>query len=375
MSAEHSDFPVSAAGWQPGVPYNNLPPLPPACTLETVAVLKRCVAARAALGELKMAAELIPNQAMLINTLPMLEARGSSEIENIVTTADALFRFAGKPDAEPDAATKEALRYRSALAAGFEDIKRRPLSAGTAIEVCSVLRGTPMRPRALPGTALANAATGEVVYTPPQGEGVINALLANWAEFLHTREELDPLVRMAVGHYQFEAIHPFSDGNGRTGRVLNILFLVQSGLLTLPVLYLSRHIIASKRDYYRLLVDITQNGGAAWEPWLLYMLGAVEKTALWTTRKIAEIRALAETTRAAIRARAPKIYTRELADLLFEQPYCRIENLIKRGIAKRETAARYLRELAGLGLLREQPAGRERLFINEPLMRLLRAEG
>jgi Fic family protein len=354
--------------WRPEQPYNDLPKLPPACELETRAVLKACIEARAALAELKQAAELIPNQAMLINTIPLLEAKDSSEIENIVTTTDQLFQYAqGQDNADP--ATKEALRYRTALHQGFQSLKARPLCTATAVEVCRTLKGVDMDIRRTPGTQLANDRTGQVVYTPPEGEARLRDMLANWERFLHHQTELDPLVRMAMGHYQFEAIHPFADGNGRTGRVLNILFLIQADLLNLPILYLSRHVIAHKADYYRLLLSVTRDH--AWEPWLLFMLQAVAETSKWTTGKIAAIRTLAEHTAEHVRTHLPKIYSRELVDVIFEQPYCRIGNLVEKGIAQRQAASRYLHDLATLGVLREMPLGKEKLFIHPKLMLLL----
>lgn len=306
--------------WRPERPYNQLPALPPMRELESRAVQKACITARAALAELKQAAALIPNQSMLINTLPLLEAKDSSEIENIVTTSDRLFQHA-QAQAGADPATREALRYRTALQQGYESLRGRPLCSATAVEICRTLKGVDMDIRRVPGTQLANDRTGEVIYTPPEGERRLRDLLANWERFLHSAPELDPLVRMAIGHYQFEAIHPFADGNGRTGRVINILYLIEKKLLTLPILYLSRHVIAHKADYYRLLLDVTRI--QAWEPWLLFMLQAVAETSTWTTAKIAAIRALAEHTTEHVRARVPKIYSRELVDVIFEQPCCR----------------------------------------------------
>jgi Fic family protein len=355
--------------WRADKPWNQLPPLPPAADLETKAVLKQCITARAALAELKQAAELIPNQTMLINTIPLLEAKDSSEIENIVTTADQLFQYAQGGDSLANAATKEALRYRTALYAGYQSLAARPLSIATAVDVCRTIKAADLDIRRTPGTQLINDRTGAVIYTPPEGDACLRDLLANWERFLHNQTELDPLVRMAVGHYQFEAIHPFADGNGRTGRVLNNLFLIQAELLTLPILYLSRHIIAHKADYYRLLLDTTRTGNL--EPWVLFMLQAVEETAKWTTGKIAAIRTLAEHTTAHVRERLPKIYTRELVDVVFEQPYCRIGNLVEKNIAQRQSASRYLKELAAIGVLREVQAGKEKLFIHPKLMQLL----
>nr|WP_316642115.1 Fic family protein [uncultured Roseateles sp.] len=363
---------IAAAPWAPEQPHNQLPRLPPAHELEGKTILKACITARVALAELKQAAELIPNQTMLINTIPLLEAKDSSEIENIVTTADQLFQHA-QGDAHADPATKEALRYRSALHRGFQSLKTRPLCTATAVEICRTLKGVDMDIRRTPGTQLANDRSGEVIYTPPEGEATLSELLANWERFLHNEAQLDPLVRMAVGHYQFEAIHPFTDGNGRTGRVLNILFLIQQDLLQLPILYLSRHIIANKADYYRLLLDVTRD--QAWEPWVLFMLKAVETTSQWTTAKIAAIRALAEHTTEFVRSRAPKIYTRELVDVIFEQPYCRIADLVDKGVAQRQAASRYLKELAALGVLREMTVGKEKLFIHPKLMTLLSRDG
>ncbi len=316
----------------------------------------------------EQAAELLPNPAMLINTLPLLEAQASSEIENIVTTADKLFQHL-QADAGAEPATREALRYRRALLEGVVALKTRPLTTRIAESICTQIKGVDMSVRRVPGTALANHTTAEVIYTPPEGEAHIRDLLANWERFLHEQEAIDPLVRMAAAHYQFEAIHPFTDGNGRTGRVLNSLFLVEQGLLPLPILYLSRFIIANKTDYYRLLLAVTREG--AWEPWLLYMLRAVEDTAVWTVAKIAAIRALAAHTADHVRRLLPKIYTRELVDIVFEQPYCRIANLVEAGIAERQAASRHLKALASIGVLREQTFGRERLFVHPKLVTLL----
>jgi len=368
MSKKSHNVNMSAKRWQPDRPYNAMPPLPPAAEVETRAVLRACITARAALAGLKQAAELIPNQAMLINTLPLLEARASSEIENIVTTADKLFRHL-QADSGADTATREALRYRRALLEGVSALKNRPLTTWTAESICTQIKGVEMSVRKVPGTVLANDATGEVVYTPPEGEGRIRDLLGNWERFLHEEETIEPLVRMAAAHYQFEAIHPFTDGNGRTGRVLNSLFLVEQGLLPLPILYLSRYIIANKADYYRLLLAVTRDGD--WEPWLLYMLRGVEDTAAWTTGKIGAVRRLASETTEYVREKLPKIYSHELVNVIFEQPYCRIANLVQARIAGRQAAARYLKALVSIGVLAEQPFGKEKLFVHPKLMNLL----
>jgi Fic family protein len=355
--------------FDPARPYNALPALPPAADIESRAILKACIEARAALAALKHAGSLLPNQAVLINTVPLMEAQASSEIENIVTTADALFRQAQLDERAADPATKEALRYRTALRQGVDLLKRRPLSTAVAVEVCSTLMGREMDVRKVPGTVLTNAATGAVVYTPPVGEVLLREKLANWEKFIHEQEAIDPLIRMAVAHYQFEAIHPFLDGNGRTGRVLNELMLIEQGLLDLPVLYLSRYIIRNRADYYRLLLAVTRE--AVWEEWVLYVLRGVRETATWTTAKIAALRALRSAAADHIRAQLPKLYSHELVDLVFMQPYCRIQNLVSAGIAKRQTASVYLKSLAEIGVLREVEAGREKLFLHPKFLDLL----
>ncbi len=358
---------MSAFQWQAQRPYNSLPSLPPAQDLETKAVLRACITARAALGELKQAAELIPNQAILINTLPLLEAQASSEIENIVTTTDRLFRHLGHQE-QSDPATKEALRYSQALLEGFRTLRDLPIHTGIAESVCSRIRGVDMRVRRVPGTRLENESSGEVIYTPPEGESLLRDLLANWEKFLN-EAQLDPLIRMAAAHYQFEAIHPFTDGNGRTGRVLNSLFLIQENLLTLPILYLSRFIIRHKNDYYRLLLGVT--AAQQWEEWVIFLIHGVEDTARWTTDKIAAIRALASHTTNYVRDAAPGIYSHELVNLIFERPYCRISDLEAAGIAKRQAASRYLKKLVEIGVVEEKQFGKEKLFLHPKFLRLL----
>jgi len=355
--------------FQPDRAFNDLPDLPPGQEVETRAVLKACIDARAALAELRTAGHLIPNQAVLINSIPLLEAQASSEIENIVTTTDRLFRFANMSTDGADPATKEALRYRTALFDGYRTLGQHPLSTRTAIDVCRTIKGVDMDIRATPGTALMNDVTGEVVYTPPEGADLLRNKLANWERYIHDAGDIDPLVRMAVAHYQFEAIHPFTDGNGRTGRVLNLLILIDLGLLEIPALYLSRAIIARKQAYYRLLLKVTTDG--AWEDWILFMLAAVAETARWTTAKIWSIRTLLEETADLLRDRAPKIYSRELAEIVFVQPYCRIGDLVAAGIAKRQSASAYLKAMTALGFLEERTMGREKLFINPKLIALL----
>lgn len=362
------------SNWKPDIPYNDLPPLPPKQDIESKTILKRCIAARASLARLKQAAELIPNQAMLINTLPVMEARASSEIENIVTTTDKLFQSLQMDTERQDPATKEALQYRTALFSGYESLASRPLCTQTAIMICNAIKHPyEMAIRKTGGTALKGGNSGNVVYTPPEGEETIRGKLANWERFIHESGDLDPLIIMAAAHYQFEAIHPFTDGNGRTGRILNSLLLIEKGLLDLPILYLSRYIIENRADYYRLLLGVTERQD--WESWIIYILDGVADTADWTVAKIDAIRRLFEQTRQHIRTHAQGIYTHELVNLLFEQPYTRIANLEAAGIAKRQTASKYLKELSDIGVLQEIAIGRDKLFIHPRLMELLRGEG
>ena len=361
------------ADFDPKQPYNDLPLLPPPLAeIETTEILKACIGARVALAELKQAAELIPNSAVLVNALPLLEARASSEIENIVTTTDKLFEYADLAEERADAATKEALRYRSALYEGTKMVRRRMLTTDMAIQICSTVKGIELDLRSEPGTTLKNRITGDVIYTPPVGQKLLQEKLDNWAEFMHKQVEIDPLVRLAIQHYQFEAIHPFADGNGRTGRILNILFLVEHGLLDSPILYLSRYIIAHKAAYYRLLQQVTQERD--WRSWILFILAGVEETCAWTTDKIKAIRELMDHTAEFVHSELPKIYSWELCALLFKQPYCRIGNLVDAGIAKRQTASVYLKQLCDIGVLMEIKSGRENIFVHPKYIELLTGE-
>ena len=362
---------INVNPWRADTPFDHLPRLPPKAAIETTAILKHCIPARAALGELKQAAFRIPNQAMLINTLPLLEARASSEIENIVTTTDKLFRNLGS-EQNADPATKEALRYSRALFEGFNALTKHPLNTRTAERICSTIKGIEMTVRKVPGTKLTNSATGDIVYTPPEGERLLRDLLKNWEDFIHAETDLDPLIQLAIAHYQFEAIHPFTDGNGRTGRIINSLFLIQQGLLTLPILYLSRYVIENRADYYRLLQGVTANGD--WEAWIIYVIKGVEDTAHWTTAKIDAIYNLERHTTDYVRQRLPRIYSHELISLIFRLPYCRISDIVEAGIAKRQTASSYLKQFVDAEVLAEVESGKEKLFLHTKLYELLTTE-
>ena len=354
--------------WSPDVPFNDLPALPPRdIDLEPKVVLKATVEARTALATLAQAGRLLPNPNILIHAVPLLEAQASSEIENIVTTADELFKHVESGGG--DHATKEALRYRSALFAGVDAIRSRPLTAATAVRVCSELHGREMDVRAVPGTRIANPTTREIVYAPPEGADVIRDKLSAWELFIHAEDDLDPLVRMAVAHYQFEAIHPFHDGNGRTGRVVNILMLIEAGLLDDPILYLSRAIIERKNDYYRLLRAVTAEG--AWVDWILYMLDMVRESATSTTRKIGAIRKCQNDIADRARSATPGGRDAQFLDVLFEQPYCRINAVAERCDVSRQTASTWLHALVTAGLLSDVKVGREILFVNHEFLDVL----
>ncbi|MEA1923082.1 MAG: Fic family protein [Pseudomonadota bacterium] len=349
-------------------PYNDLPLLPPAIDLESKAILKKAISANRELAELKGAGDAIPNQAILINSIVLQEARLSSEIENIVTTTDELYQAEGKDPSQINHHTKEVLHYREALWQGFENIKERPLSTNLFIDIVRIIKQTGMGVRRVPGTKIANS-LGDVVYTPPEGESVIRNLLGNLEQFIHADDDLDPLVKLAVVHYQFEAIHPFTDGNGRTGRIANILYLVEKGLLDIPILYLSHFIIKNKNDYYKGLRKVTEE--SAWEEWILYMLYAIETTARQTREKIYHIRDLMDETRELAQEKVGKAYSKDLIELIFELPYCKIGFLEQRGIAKRQTASTYLKALESLGILESVKAGREVYYLNKKLLEYL----
>ena len=354
----------------------------PIDTWESAAVLKACIEARVALAALQEATALLPNPDVMLSSLVLLESKASSEIENIVTTADALFQFAASDTSKADGPTKETLRYRESLYHGLAQLNARPLSTTLMEEICSRTKGMEMHVRKVPGTALINANTGVTIYTPPQGEAVLREKLADWERFCHadahdTRRGggLDPLVRMAALHYQFEAIHPFLDGNGRTGRVLNLLFLVEKGLLATPILYLSRYILSHRDRYYALLLAVSREGSApAWQSWLLYMLEAVRETSVWTLAKIKSIARLMTDTQEQIQRDTKLGNQKGLVELIFRLPYCRVADVVQARIAKRQTAAVYLQALAASGLLQSQAHGREKLYLNHRLITLLKSD-
>ena len=352
------------------LPFDDLPDLPPLAPVETAPVLKRAVAAHRALARLRAAAAALPDQTVLVNALPLLEARASSEIENIVTTTDALFRADALARTD-DPAAKEALRYRAALRHGVDAMRDRPLTTNLMRDLCSIVTGVEMDVRATPGAVLRNDRTGDVVYAPPSGAALLRDRLAAWERFAHGADDLDPLVRIALLHYQFEAIHPFPDGNGRTGRILNLLLLLDADLLDSPILYLSGYLLETRADYYRLLRAVTAEG--AWEDWVVYVLEGVRSTAEATTAKVQAIRQLMTATSAIVRDAVPAPVAAPLTDVVFARPYCRIGDVVDAGIAQRQRASDHLKALVRAGVLEEHRAHRDRIFLNRALIEALGA--
>ncbi|WP_034262160.1 Fic family protein [Altibacter lentus] len=355
--------------YSPEKPYNALPLLPPNVEVETKKILKQAIASNKILAELKGRADEIPNQSMLVNAITLQEAKDSSEIENIVTTQDSLYKAFTSNISSTDAQTKEVLRYRQALWEGYKDLNKRPLSTNSFIKIVQTIKENGSSIRNAPGTSITN--NNKTIYTPPEGEALIRNLLKNLEDFLHRENDIDALIKLAIMHYQFEAIHPFFDGNGRTGRVINMLYIVEKGLLDTPILYLSKYIIENKNDYYSNLRNVTER--SAWESWILFMLKGIEETAQYTLNKINSINQLMHETIAFSKENLPaRVYSKELIELLFEQPYCKVKYLVDRDIAKRQTAAEYLNELEKIGILKSQKVGVENIYLNVKLVEVLK---
>ncbi|HEY5462873.1 MAG TPA: Fic family protein [Hanamia sp.] len=350
-------------------------PLPPNTDLETKAVLKRLASAHRYLVELKGKSATIPNENILINTLALQEAKDSSAIENIITTHDELYKAQLFESLFSDAAAKEVNLYAEALKHGFNLVRKQKLITNNYIlTIQKIIGQNDAGYRKLHGTALINDATGETVYTPPQDHQTITALMENLVAFINDEKmsDVDPLVKMALLHFQFESIHPFYDGNGRTGRILNILYLVQQGLLDLPILYLSRFIIQRKGDYYRLLQEVREKGN--WEEWILYILEGVEQTSKETIEMISNIRELMQDFKHRFRKELPKIYSQDLLNNIFKHPYTKIEFVMEDLTIKRKTAAKYLDMLVEMKFMKKRKIGRTNFFINEQLYLLLRGK-
>ena len=350
---------------------NELRYLPPEGDIESKTVLKQLNKATRALAELKAYAEVIPNKEILISTIALQEAKASSEIENIITTNDSLYKAMATTESKIDANTKEVLQYREALWYGVKLIEEKELiTTNMIIEIQQILEGNRGGIRKLPGTALKNALTGETVYTPPSGEELIRKLLANLEEYYNIPDDIDSLIKLAVTHYQFEAIHPFYDGNGRTGRILNILYLLKEGLLDSPILYLSSYIIRNKKEYYELLNKVTKDND--WESWIIYMLKAIEFTSKETLRTAKEIKNLIDATIDFVKEKEPKIYSKELIEFIFKEVYLKANQLVDNGLSSRKTVVKYLKALEEIGVLQSEKVGREVIYINTALFNLLK---
>lgn len=348
---------------------------PAAVELETTAVLKKLAVAHRFLANLKGVAETIPNESILINTLSLQEAKDSSAIENIITTHDDLYKAQLFQDLFDNAAAKEVSNYANALKEGFELVRENKiLSLNYILQIQRTLEQNDAGLRKLPGTALVNQSTGKIVYTPPQHPDKVEDLMRSLVTYINQQEENDPdpLIKMAIIHHQFESIHPFYDGNGRTGRIINILYLVMNDLLDLPVLYLSRFIIRHKRDYYRLLQEVREKGN--WTEWVLFVLTSIEETAKETIVLITEMRKLMQDYKHRIRNELPKIYSQDLLNNLFRHPYTKIEFLMNELKISRITATKYLNLLVEHRFLTVQKLKKTNFYINPALYDLLKGD-
>ena len=350
-------------------PYNSLPALPPKEDVETKKILQKTIKASRALGKLNGALSNLPNPNLFIDTIQIKEAKASSEIENIITTNDELFETLVGEKKNSNSAAKEILSYKSALFLGLEEIKKRPfISTNLCINLVQEIKNNKSSIRVTTGTALLNG-KGQVVYTPPSGESTIRKKLANLEKFINENDKIDPLIKMAIMHYQFEAIHPFADGNGRTGRILLLLYLKLEKLLDIPAIYLSEYIIKNKSNYYKYLREVT--GKAKWENYILYMLDMIEVTSLNVISKLKTIVNLMCEIENLIKEKKPKLFNKELLEIIFKLPYTKRKNLIEAKLGTPKTVGNYLIELEKLGILSSKKVGKEKLYINHRLMKAL----
>ena len=343
--------------------------LPLDIDIETKAILKKSILANKALAKLNGVAKIIPNQAILINSLILQEAKDSSEIENIITTHDELYQ-SSLDISNISHATKEVQNYSRALLKGFDLVKDNSLLLTRHIvDIQQELEGNVAGIRKQSGTVLKNQATGEVIHTPPQEESTIRKLLDNLEQYINTNDGIDPLIKMAIIHYQFETIHPFYDGNGRTGRIINILYLVLNELLDLPILYLSSYIIKHKADYYRLLQEVRTKG--SWEEWIIYILEGIEQTATKQVQLINDIKELMDKTKEKLKSELPKIYSKDLLEVLFIHPYTKIDMLVDNLELHRDTASKHLKAMEKIGILNSVQIKNSKFYVNVKLFELL----
>lgn len=363
--------PLIMSKYDKNLPYNSLPDLPPLNNLETREILREAIRANKLLAELKGFCQTLPNPNLLLNTIALQESKESSAIENIVTTQDELYKATlDLTDNIDNPAAKEVLQYRQAMYWGLEEMEKKGfISTNLLVGIMRKVKNTSTGIRKTSGTRLANERK-EIIYTPPEGEAIIRMKLGELEKFINDdRSDLDPLIKMALIHYQFEAIHPFADGNGRTGRILNVLYLILKDLIVLPVLYLSYYIIRNKPDYYRLLKEVTEK--QAWEAWVLFILNGIAETSEITLSKINQILDLKKNAEGQLKDALKSSYTKELGDLLFSFPYIKIKVLETNGIAKRQTASVYLQKLSAIGMLEPLRIGKEIYYINRNLMAIL----
>jgi len=351
------------------VPYNELPPLPPRSNLETTVIHRKTISASRALAKLNGAITNLPNPQLFLDTIHLQEAKASSEIENIITTNDELYQSIIADKKFDNPASKEVISYKNALWYGLKQLESKPfLTTNLCIEIMRRIKENNSGIRTILGTKLSNA-KGDVIYTPPTGENVIREMLGQLEKFIHTEDELDPLIKMALIHYQFEAIHPFSDGNGRTGRILLLLYLKMSGLLDIPAIYLSEYIINNKADYYLRLRGVTERED--WESWIIYMLDMIEITAQKGLNRLQEVTVLMQKMSDEIKAVLPKIYTKELVEMLFKLPYTKRQHFIDADFGTPKTVGNYLIALEEAGFLTSVRVGKEKLYLNYRLMGIL----
>lgn len=350
-------------------PYNNLPPLPPKADIETKEILRKTISAGRALAQLNGALLNLPNPTLFLDTVYLQEAKTSSEVENIITTNDDLYKFAIADKKVENPATKEVLNYKEALWLGMEELKKRPfITTNLTIRIVQCIRKNKASIRNTPGTTLTNS-RGEIIYTPPAGEKIIREKLTNWEKFINENDTVDPLIKMALMHYQFEAIHPFADGNGRTGRILLLLYLKLSGLLDTPAIYLSEYIIRHKADYYKKLRRVTEN--SEWENYILYMLDMIEVTSTRGLERLNRIVNAMEETAEEIKKKLPRIYSKDLIEILYRLPYTKRQHLIDENIGNPKTAGNYLQALEKMGFLISVRIGKEKLYLNRQLVNIL----
>ncbi len=351
------------------IPYNDLPLLPPKKELETTAVLRKAITASRALSKLNGAITNLPNPRLFLDTIHLQEAKASSEIENIITTNDDLYQAVVADKKYDNPAAKEVISYKEALWYGLEQLKKKPLiTTNLCIEIVQRIKRNTAEIRKTPGTTLSNI-KGEIIYTPPTGEAIIRDKLANLEKFINGPCKLDPLIKMALMHYQFEAIHPFADGNGRTGRILLLMYLNMEKLLDIPAIYLSEYIINNKVAYYKKLRSVTEKED--WEGWVLYMLDMIEITAAKGLLRLENIMALMEEISTEIKEKLPKAYSKELIEILFRLPYTKRQYLINEGLGTLKTVGNYLRDLEKEGFLKSIKVGKEKLYLNYRLMEIL----